>query len=97
MLLETPYKEQDVVSIKLSTGDEVVGKLLSEDDNQIVLSKPLALTATQQGMGLVPFMFTVDQESKFPFNKQLVLIIMKTEKEMTSSYIQNTTGLAIVK
>ena len=97
MLLETPYKEQDVVSIKLSTGDEVVGKLLSEDDNQIVLSKPLALTATQQGMGLVPFMFTVDQESKFPFSKQLVLIIMKTEKEMTSSYIQNTTGLAIVK
>jgi len=97
MLLETPYKEQDVVSIKLSTGDEVVGKLLSEDDNQIVLSKPLALTATQQGMGLVPFMFTVDQESKFPFNKQLVLIIMKTEQEMSSNYIQNTTGLSIVK
>jgi hypothetical protein len=97
MLLETPYKENDIVSIKLSTGDEVVGKLLSEDDNQIVLSKPLALTATQQGMGLVPFMFTVDQESKFPFNKQLVLIIMKTEQEMSSNYIQNTTGLSIVK
>jgi len=97
MLLETPYKEQDVVSIKLSTGDEIVGKLLSEDDKQIVLSKPLALTATQQGMGLVPFMFTVDQESKFPFNKDLILIVMKTEKEMSTNYIQSTTGLSLVK
>jgi len=97
MLLETPYKEQDIVSIKLSTGDEIVGKLLSEDDKQIVLSKPLALTATQQGMGLVPFMFTVDQESKFPFNKDLILIVMKTEKEMSTNYIQSTTGLSLVK
>jgi len=97
MLLETPYKENDIVSIKISTGDEIVGKLLSEDDNQIVLSKPLALTATQQGMGLVPFMFTVDQESKFPFNKKSVMIIMKTEKEMATNYIQSTTGLSLVK
>ena len=28
MLIETPYKENDIVSIKLSSGEEIVGKLV---------------------------------------------------------------------
>jgi len=95
MLIDIGFKENDVISIKLTSGEEIVGKLVEDKDSHLVLSKPLSLTATQQGMGLAPFMFTVDPEAKFSINKATVICISKTQEEMASNYIQNTTGLSV--
>lgn len=95
MLIDTPYKENDVISIKLTSGEELVAKLVSEDTSVVTISKPLSLTATQQGMGLTPFMFTVDPETKFKINQTSIVCIVKTLEEMASNYIQSTTGLKI--
>lgn len=95
MLIETPYKEGDVVSLKLSSGEEVVGRLEKEDTKSYVLNKPMMLTATQQGVGLAPFMFTVGADTKFNINMATVVCIAKTEKEAASQYVQTTTGLTV--
>lgn len=95
MLIEAPYKTGDTVSLKLTSGEEIVGRLEEETDNVIRLSKPLMLTASQQGVGLAPFMFTVNPESKFTLNKNTVTCVVKTEKEMASQYITSTSGLAV--
>lgn len=95
MLIDIGYKENDVISIKLNSGEEIVGKLLEEKDSQLILEKPLSLTATPEGMGLAPFMFTVDPESKFQINKSSVICVTKTQSEMASNYTQNTTGLTV--
>jgi len=95
MLIELPYKENDVVSLKLSSGEELVGKLVEDKDDMFILEKPLSLTATQEGMGLAPFMFTVHHESKFYFRKTGVSCVAKTEETMAKNYIQSTTGLQV--
>jgi hypothetical protein len=94
MLIETPYKENDVVSIKLSSGEEVVGKLVEETSDTITVSKPLMLAHTQQGMGLAPYMMTVDPEkAQLKFNERNVITVSKTMETMAKQYIQSTTGL----
>jgi hypothetical protein len=93
MLIEKPYELNDVVSIKLSSGEELVGKLLEETHDTITLSKPLMLSMTQQGMGLAPYMFTVNPESKISFNEKNIITIVKTMDTMAKQYIQSTTGL----
>lgn len=95
MLIDIGYKENDVISIKLSSGEEIVGKLLEDKEQYLVLSKPLSLTATPEGMGLAPFMFTVDPESKFQINKANIICVTKTQSDMASNYIQSTTGLKV--
>jgi len=95
MLIDTPYKNGDIVSIKLNSGEEVIAKLEEETGTHYKLSKPLMVAATQQGLGLAPFMFTVSQESDLKLKASNVLVIAKTEKDMASQYIQNTTGLAV--
>ena len=95
MLIDTPYKNGDIVSIKLNSGEEVIAKLEEETNTHYKLSKPLMVAATQQGLGLAPFMFTVDQEANIKLNVNSVSCIAKTEKEMASQYIHNTTGLAV--
>lgn len=95
MLLELPYKEGDTVSMKLTSGEEVIAKLEKEDTNGVTVSKPLMVAATQQGLGLAPFMFTIGQESKINLNTSNVLCIVKTDDEMAKQYISNTTGIAV--
>lgn len=96
MIIESPYKEGDVVSIKLSSGEEMVARLEKEDKDHIVIKKPLMLVAGDSGAGLAPFMFTVDQEAKVKLRLNTIICIVKTAKDATDTYIQSTTGLAVV-
>jgi len=41
MIIETPYKVGDTVSIKLTSGEEVVARLEEEKDASFILHKPL--------------------------------------------------------
>jgi hypothetical protein len=95
MLIDTPYKQNDTVTVKLTGGDEIVARFETEDDNTVTVYKPLALTATQQGMGLVPFSFTIAEDAKLKLNKSAIVFIHKTQAEMASSYTESTTGLKI--
>jgi len=95
MLLEMPYKVGDTVSIKLTSGEELVSKLEEETGDKIVISKPMTLTATQQGIGLAPFMFTVSPDAKLNINVRNVICMSKTVDEMAKQYISSTTGIAV--
>ena len=95
MLIETPYKIGDTVSLKLSTGEEVIARLEDETDTNVTLHKPMVLIANQQGLGMAPFMFSVSPDSKFKLRLSSVTCIVKTEKEIASQYTQQTTGIAL--
>jgi len=96
MLVESPYKINDTVTVKTTGGDEIVARFKEEDVASITLEKPLALMATQQGMGLAPFAFTIPQDAKIKLNKNAVLFVHKTDSEMAKQYVANTTGVHLV-
>ena len=97
MIIQTPYKVGDIVSIKLNSGEEMVATLEKEETNHVILRKPLMLVAgADGGMGLAPFMFTVDQESRYTVKLNSIICIVKTAKDAASTYTQSTTGLAVV-
>lgn len=93
MLLEMPYKQGDTVSLKLNSGEELIARLDEETGEHFVLLKPLMVVAGQQGLGLAPFMFTVNPDTKFKVKIQNVVCIAKTAEEMSKQYIQSTTGI----
>jgi hypothetical protein len=94
MIIET-LRPNDVISIKFNSGEEIIAKLVEEKPTELVVKSPLSLTATPNGMGLTPFMFTVLPDSKYNLKLTGIIAIAKTEKDMASQYIQSTTGLAI--
>ncbi|MDA7834208.1 hypothetical protein N9A25_00235 [bacterium] len=93
MLFETPYQNGDTVSLKLSSGEEVIGRLEEETKDSIKLHKPLMLTMSQQGIGLAPFMFTANPDASITLKQDKVICIVKTIDEMSKQYISNTTGI----
>jgi hypothetical protein len=95
MLLEIPYKNGDVVSLKLASGEEVLGRLEEEKGDTLVLSKPRMITAMQEGIGLAPFMFSVSIDSKCAFKTASILCITKTEEGFAKQYLEGTTGIQV--
>lgn len=96
MLIEAPMKDGDTVTMKISNGDEIISRLVETKTNTYVISKPLAIMATAQGLGLGPYAFTVDPDAKIEINKQSVIFIAKTQSDMAKQYISSTTGIKLV-
>lgn len=96
MIIETPYKINDTVTIKTAAGEEIVARFIEENDTTITVQKPLSLMATGQGVGLGPFTFTVNPDSKIPLRKNNILFVVKTDAQMAKQYVQSTSGLQMI-
>ena len=96
MIIETPYKEGDTVSLKLASGEEIVARLEKEDAKTFTVKKPMVLIAQQEGLGLAPFMFSVSPDAKFNLQASSVSCVAKTQEEIAKQYTSQTSGIAMV-
>jgi hypothetical protein len=93
MLFEKKYSEGDVVSLKLTSGEEVIGRFVKEDMTSVTLERPSMIAMTPKGPGMAPVMFTVNQESSLTFNKSTVMITANSLKDIADQYVFQTTGI----
>jgi hypothetical protein len=96
MIIEAAYKQNDAITIKTTGGDELVARFIDEDSTTITIEKPMAIMATPQGLGLGPYVFTVNPASKIKLNKNALVFVHKTDGEMAKQYIANTSGIQMV-
>lgn len=97
MLIETPIKKGDTVSLKMSSGEEIVARYEDENEHYYIVYKPLGIVPSQQGMALAPYMFSVAEDAKFSIRANSVSCIVKTESKLASQYTQQTTGISIAQ
>ena len=95
MLIDTPYKAGDTITAKTVAGEEIIARFIEEKGTKLKVSKPMALTMNQQGLGMVPFTFTVNPESDVELNSNTLVFVAKTDDEMAKQYVQSTTGIAL--
>jgi hypothetical protein len=93
MLIEAPYKNGDIVTLKLTSGEELIGKLEEEKTDSYKIKTPLTLVMGQQGLGLQQYLFTGDPEKAYNFTKDKVITITKTIKQFSDVYQQQTSGI----
>jgi len=98
MLIETqsPVKNNDVVSVKLLGGDEVVGRFVETDSGKeyLTLSKPMLIMMGQQGFGLGPFVMTASPDlAKIDIKQSAVVAMVKTYEPVAKEYLKQTTGI----
>jgi hypothetical protein len=86
----------EVVTIKTTAGEEIVAKLVEENPMVVTVTKPLCLTATKDGIGLVPFLFTTDPDKEVTISKNSVMVLAPTIKDAADRYTEQTTGIKLV-
>jgi len=94
MLLEkSKHSNGDVITLKLSSGEEIIAKFISEDMTTITVEKALMLAMSQKGIGMAPYVMTVDPDTKLSFNKNLVMLTADSDKDIANQYMFQTTGI----
>jgi hypothetical protein len=95
MLIDKGITANEVITIRTTGGDEVLGKLVEETQDSYVVSKPLLLAANQKGVGLVPMLFTVNPDKDIKIMKSSVMAVAPTDTDFAKQYTQSTTGIAL--
>ena len=92
MIIDKGVSPGEVVTIKLTSGEELIASLVEENDKYIKVARPRVLTSAQGGIGMAPYLFTVDPDKEIKLARATVVVLEPTEKESASSYTKATTG-----
>ena len=95
MLIDKGVTVGEVITLKLTSGEEIVAKLAEETAAYYKLSKPMVIGHGPKGPGLMPYLFTVDPNKEVRIAKSVVAVAEATDKSFADQFIQQTTGIAL--
>ncbi len=96
MLVTNKYDKDDIVTFKIVNGDEIVAKIVEEQDGTFIIVKPCTVMPSQQGLGLMQSLFTSDLNKNITLDKKHVMMHSPTVKDVQNHYIKTTTGIESV-
>ena len=94
-MLISKFKKGDVITIKLVSAEELIAEVLEDNEEDIVVKRPMTLMIGSKGMGLQPFMITPEFKDRLNFHKQNILSMAKTAKDFSDAYLGQTSGIEI--
>jgi len=96
MLIDKGVSEGEVITIKLTSGEEIVAKLVEDGSAYYKLSRPMVIGMGAQGPGLMPYLFTVHPDKEVKLNKNVVAMAEATDKSFADQFVQSTTGIKLI-
>lgn len=82
------FNPSTVVSIRLTSGDEIVASYVDMDALTILVKNPLVIRVTPEGtVGVDPFMFGIERNAVVPISRSSVTVIIKTHDLLTNDYL----------
>lgn len=95
MLIDRGVAVGEVITLRLVSGEEVVAKLTEETATAYKVSRPMTITISNQGIGLMPFVFTTAPEKAVEINKSALSMVAATDMNFADQYTESTTGIKL--
>jgi len=95
MLIDKGVSVGEVITLKLTSGEEIVAKLVEESPTYYKLSRPQVIGMGPKGPGLMPYLFTIHPDKEVKLLKNTVTVAEATDKGFADQFIQSTTGIAL--
>ena len=95
-MIVTTRKKGDVLTLKLTSSEEILGTFVEETDTHVVMSDLLGIAQIAQNqMGFVPYAMTAVPK-QLSINKNAIILVAETQAELATQYLKQVTGLDIV-
>jgi hypothetical protein len=97
MLLDIK-KDGDVVTLKMSSGEELIGCYINDDTNSYTIDRPVTLSVGPKGgPALTPYLMTVNPANtrNLKINKSLVVCVANTDRELADQYTSALSGIQL--
>ena len=86
----------EIYTIKLTTGEEIVARIVSHDTEGLMIENPILCVLSPQGLQMMPTLFSSVMEQNVRLNKNAWVMVAVTRNDVRNSYIEATTGIAPV-
>jgi hypothetical protein len=96
MLISKGVAVGEVITLKLTSGEELVAKLSEEADGYYKLSNPQVIGMGQQGPGLMPYLFTVSPDREIKLLKTTVTVAEPTDEIFAKQFLEATSKIKLV-
>ena len=87
------FNHGEIYTVKLTSGEEVIAKVTGVEGNSLTLTHPLTIAPGPQGMGLVPSIFTAENDKPVTLNTNTITMFAITAEPVRVKYIEATTGI----
>jgi hypothetical protein len=95
MFISKGVSEGEVITIKLTSGEEIVAKLVEDGAAYYKLKNPQVIGMGPKGPGLMPYLFTVSPDREIKLAKTTVTVAEPTDAQFAKQFIESTTGIAL--
>jgi hypothetical protein len=95
MFISKGFAEGEVVTLKLTSGEEIVAKLVEDGPLYYKLKNPQVIGMGPKGPGLMPYLFTVSPDKEIKLQKSTVTVAEPTDEQFAKQFIESTTGIAL--
>jgi hypothetical protein len=95
MLISKGFSEGEVVTLKLTSGEEIVAKLVEDGPLHYKLKNPQVIGMGPKGPGLMPYLFTVNPDTEVKLQKSTVTVAEATDISFAKQFIESTTGIKL--
>jgi hypothetical protein len=86
-----------IYTFKIANGDELVTKIIAEDDTTYTTTRPLTVVPGREGIQMIFSLFTANPDKNVTINKSQVSLIAVSRDEVQDSYVEATTGIKPVR
>jgi hypothetical protein len=96
MFISKGFAEGEVVTLKLTSGEEIVAKLVEDGATHYKLKNPQVIGMGPKGPGLMPYLFTVSPDKEIKLQKSTVTVAEPTDEQFAKQFIESTSGIALI-
>jgi hypothetical protein len=93
--MQIAIQPNKVYTFKLNSGEELIAKVIQAGGEFIQIEEPVSIAPTQQGMQMIPSIFTANPKAEFKLNTSSVAIYAETDDSVRMKYLEATTGIKV--
>ena len=93
--MQIAIEPNTVYTFKLNSGEELIAKVVQAGGNFIIIEEPVSIAPTQQGMQMIPSIFTANPKGEFKLNTSSIAIYAETDDSVRMKYLEATTGIKV--
>jgi hypothetical protein len=93
--MQIAIEPNTVYTFKLNSGEELIAKVVQAGGEFIIIEEPVSIAPTQQGMQMIPSVFTANPKGEFKLNTTSIALYAETDDSVKDKYLEATTGIKV--
>jgi hypothetical protein len=93
--MQIAIEPNKVYTFKLNSGEELIAKVIQAGGEFIQIEEPVSIAPTQQGMQMIPSVFTANPKAEFKLNTSSIALYAETDDSVRMKYLEATTGIKV--